>query len=89
MEGFFIVTLLRESAINVGKNVLVSEIQKRIIDILNDNPRLTAAAMAELLGLRLRTVERNITKLKEVGILKRVGSKSNGYWVVLKEALNA
>ena len=92
MDGFFIVTLLRESAMNVGKNVgknvLLPEIQKEIIDILIDNPRLSASAMAERLGYNSRTVERNITKLKELGILKRFGSKSNGYWEVLKEGLD-
>lgn len=47
MEGFFIVTLLRGSAINVGKDVALSEIQKGILYILSDNPKLTAVTLAE------------------------------------------
>ncbi len=32
------------------------------------------------MGVSERTVERNIKKIKEDGVLERVGSKKTGYW---------
>jgi len=34
--------------------------------------------------LGLMTVDRNISKLKEMGYIERIGAKKNGYWKVLQ-----
>ena len=48
--------------------------------------RLSATKMAEQLGVSSRSVEKNIKKLKEYGVLIRHGSPKNGYWEVVSEA---
>lgn len=46
--------------------------------------RLSATKMAEQLRISSRSVEKNIRKLKEYGILIRHGSPKNGYWEVIE-----
>ena len=40
--------------------------------------------LAEKIGLNIIAVENNISKLKEKGLLKRVGLDKGGHWDVLK-----
>jgi len=41
--------------------------------------------MADLIGISERKIKENIKKLKEKGLLKRVGPAKGGYWVVLED----
>lgn len=38
--------------------------------------------MATKIGITQRSVERNIEKLKQKGILERIGPANGGYWVI-------
>ena len=60
----------------------MSDTQKKIINILFYDKQLSAAKIAEQLGMGSRSIEKNIKKLKEFGILVRHGSPKNGYWEV-------
>ena len=60
----------------------LSDTQKKIINILLYDKQLSAAKIAEQLGMGSRSIEKNIKKLKEFGILIRHGSPKNGYWEV-------
>lgn len=51
--------------------------------IKNDH-RLTASAIADLIGLSKPTVERVIATLKKKGYIKREGSDKTGRWITLK-----
>ncbi|SCA64190.1 hypothetical protein SCG7086_CM_00070 [Chlamydiales bacterium SCGC AG-110-P3] len=46
------------------------------------NPEVTYDDMQEKLGENRMTIMRNIQKLKEIGILKRIGSKKTGAWEI-------
>ncbi len=50
--------------------------------MLMENNRLSAVKLAEKIGVASRSIEKNIKKLKELGILVRHGSPKNGYWEV-------
>ena len=63
----------------------LSDTQRRIIDILFKDKNLSASKIAEQLGLGSRSIEKNIKKLKEYGILVRHGSPKSGYWEVIKQ----
>ena len=39
--------------------------------------------MAKQMGIERTTVWRNVDKLKQEGVIKRVGGDKNGYWEVL------
>ena len=57
--------------------------QKKIVNLLLANRQLSAAKIAEQLDLGSRSIEKNIKKLKEYGILIRHGSPKNGYWEIV------
>ena len=57
--------------------------QKKIVNLLLYDRQLSAAKIAEQLGMGSRSIEKNIKKLKELGILIRHGSPKNGYWEVI------
>ena len=52
------------------------------MNLLLYDRQLSAAKIAEQLGMESRSIEKNIKKLKELGILARHGSPKNGYWEV-------
>ena len=61
----------------------LSDTQKKIVNLLLYDRQLSAAKIAEQLGMGSRSIEKNIKKLKELGILIRHGSPKNGYWEVI------
>lgn len=64
------------------KKMILTDIQKQILDILSENNQYSAKIMAEQIGVSSRSIENNIKKLKEYGILERYGSPKNGYWEI-------
>ena len=61
----------------------LSDTQKKIVNLLLYDRQQSAAKIAEQLGMGSRSIEKNIKKLKELGILNRHGSPKNGYWEVI------
>ena len=59
--------------------------EKRLLLMLHDNPSLTATDMADRLGISQRAVEKQMKKLKDMGVISRQGSRKNGIWVINKE----
>lgn len=57
------------------------------IDMM-ENPRITAEELSQKLNINLRNTKRNIEKLKQKGLLKRVGSRKAGYWEAVKKEQN-
>jgi len=51
------------------------EVQKKIIENIKANPKITYDELAEIIGKDRSTIMRNIKKLKSDGKLKRKGSK--------------
>lgn len=59
--------------------------EKRLLLMLHDTPSLTATDIADRLGISQRAVEKQVKKLKDLGIISRQGSRKNGLWVINKE----
>lgn len=60
----------------------VTKLQKDIISIIKNNPSITNADIAKELNTARETITRNISKLKSLGVLERVGSDRKGSWVI-------
>lgn len=60
-----------------------SETKNLIIDIIKQDPRITAAEIAMQLNMSSRGIEKQIRKLREVGKIKRTGGRFGGYWEVI------
>ena len=63
----------------------VTENQRKIIDIISDNKWITIDGLSELVGISSRKIQENIRKLKDIGILMRIGPDKGGYWEIIKK----
>ena len=64
-------------------NASLTSLQVQLIAGIEENPSIAYDVLAEKLNKNRTTVMRNIQKLKEMGVLKRIGSKKTGYWEVI------
>lgn len=96
-EGFFVVTLFRESNIKKMsgaksgvKNGIKSGVKSvdensgdsEIINAIRENGYVTIAQLVEIVKIPNRTLQRKILKLREKGIITRVGSVRAGIWKI-------
>ena len=58
---------------------------EKILKSIQNNPYITHRDLADLLGLSEDGVFYNIKKLKQQGLLRRVGPDKGGYWEIVKE----
>ncbi len=65
---------------NIEASESLSETQKAIINLIEDNNKITQQEMADKLSLNRSTIMRNLRYLKENRIIERVGSDREGYW---------
>lgn len=66
---------------NVTVNVTAN--QKSILGLVKENPNISQEAIAAELGLARETVNRNMKKLQERDVLKRLGADKNGHWEII------
>ncbi len=64
--------------------VKISERQKRILNIVKENPNILQTELAERFGVRRETVHRDMKKLVDAGILSRSDSDKKCNWKVAK-----
>ena len=64
-----------------GDNQKSSEI---ILELLKENPKLSAKKLSEKIGITSRAVEKQLASLVEKGFIKREGSPKGGHWEILK-----
>ena len=65
---------------NVGE--VLTERQKIILKHIEQNNIISAKEISALLQIVDRTVEREIQKLRKMGILERIGGDRGGYWKI-------
>ena len=56
--------------------------QKKIVELIQENPRITQAEMAETIALSKRAIQKSIKELVEADIIEREGSARKGYWKI-------
>jgi ATP-dependent DNA helicase RecG len=59
---------------------------QKIVDFIKDNPQITLSELADKLNITRNGIDKNIKKLKEQGILRRVGPDKGGHWEILRES---
>ena len=57
---------------------------KQLLILLYANPTLSASEIAEKTGLSQRGVEKQLKRLKELGVISRHGSRKTGQWMINK-----
>ena len=62
---------------NIGKTA------QKIIDFVISDSSMSAETMAYKIGISSRAVEKQIAKLRSMGILSREGANFGGYWRIV------
>jgi ATP-dependent DNA helicase RecG len=60
--------------------------QKSIIEIIKINPSVSARELVPQVGISHRKIQENIAKLKEYGIIERIGSPKGGHWEIINQS---
>ncbi len=71
-----------EKKVTVKVTVKVTLNQKKILEVIKNNPQITQEELANVIGLTRKSINSNMKKLQENGLLKRIGADKNGYWQV-------
>ena len=58
---------------------------EKILEAIKKNPKITQNEFVEITGLTRRGIEWNLAKLKEEGIIKRIGPAKGGHWEVIEK----
>lgn len=81
----FMLKIIKETIINTTQNTTQKKInnsQKKIIELIKENPSVTRKEMAEKIGISDDGIKYNLNKLKQMNILTRVGSDRSGTWKI-------
>ncbi|MBO7440523.1 MAG: putative DNA binding domain-containing protein [Bacteroidales bacterium] len=62
----------------------INEPIQNLLDIIAEFPYWTKERFAERIGISRSTVTRTLTKLVQMGKIRRVGSNKNGHWEIVK-----
>jgi len=66
---------------SIDTQIYLSDRQKDIIDLIKQNPKISYRKMAQILDIADSAVKKHLNKLKEMGLIERVGG-TRGYWSV-------
>lgn len=56
--------------------------REKIVALLSEDGKLSAAALAEKIGITAKSVEKHLANLKADGIIERIGPAKGGHWKV-------
>jgi ATP-dependent DNA helicase RecG len=68
---------------NITVKIKLNKTQNKIIALMAKKPSVTAEMLSAEIGITVRNIKANIKKLKEAGLIDRVGADKNGDWVVI------
>lgn len=71
-----------DTVADARKPFVLTDRQKKIVSLLKKNNFATEKEITEKFTVTTRTIERDLAKLQDNGILERAGSKRDGYWIV-------
>ncbi len=69
---------------SIGDHLSVDELttrQAEVLQLIVDNPKISYRSMAERLRINNSAVKKHLEKLKELGVIERIGG-TRGYWQV-------
>ncbi|MFT3889733.1 MAG: Fic family protein [Arachnia sp.] len=62
---------------------LNDDVNERLLVLLRENPRLSAAALARQMGVSIRTAQRRRNQLRDAGRIRHIGPAKTGHWEVV------
>ena len=61
----------------------LTERQQKILNLIKGSPTITGKQMSETLSMSKRTIERDLSALQKIGVLKHEGKDNDGIWVIV------
>ena len=61
----------------------LTERQQKILNLIKELPTISAKQMSVTLSVTTRTIERDLSLMKKVGVLKREGKDNDGVWIII------
>ncbi|MBR6082911.1 MAG: putative DNA binding domain-containing protein [Salinivirgaceae bacterium] len=94
IRGGILATIRREKFIalnkqNVGENVgdvsviELTERQRKIVNLIINDPTISATRMSVMMSVIKRTVERELAALRKQGVIAREGNARTGHWRII------
>ena len=93
MDEFFRVTFYRDpryslkadsfEKVRATREKTRGNTREKIIRSLKANPEITMERLAEIVGISSKGVEWQINKLKEDGVIRRIGPAKGGHWEIV------
>ena len=62
----------------------LTERQQKILNLIEVSPTITGKQMSETLSVSQRTIERDLSTLQKIGVLKHKGKDNDGVWILTK-----
>jgi|SRR3989338_6074958 len=82
--NYSFMTILNDKTGGVGVPENVPEKRlKDILEIIRKDNQINVSTLAKMFNVNEKTIKRDITKLKEKGILKRIGPDKGGHWEIV------
>ena len=72
-----------KNTVKITRKITVN--QKKIIEAIKNNPYSTQEELSEVVGIARLNIIKNMKKLQEQNLIKRIGADKNGYWQVAEE----
>jgi len=58
---------------------------EKILEMIKENQYISARDMSETMSISQRAVEKQLSKLKEMGAVRRIGPKKGGHWEIIED----
>ena len=62
----------------------LTERQRKILNLIKESPTITGKQMSETLSVSQRTIERDLSAMQKIGVLRREGKDNDRMWIIKK-----
>ena len=62
----------------------LTESQQKILNLIKESPTITGKQMSETLSVSQRTIERDLSAMQKIGVLRREGKDNDRMWIIKK-----
>ena len=60
----------------------LTECKQKMLNLIKESPTITGKQMSEILSVSQRTIERDLSAMQKIGVLKREDKDNDGMWVI-------
>ena len=62
----------------------LTERQQKILNLTKESPTITGKQMSETVSVSQRTIERDLSAMQKIGVLRREGKDNDRMWIIKK-----